>query len=545
MRRKVVVSYAINGRGVGHLVRQLSLLRWMRRISTAADTHLECWVITSSEADTLARREGICALKMPSKSMMRDAGLEPARYLAVARAWVLQTVAMLSPDLLLVDTFPGGSFGELVSVLELARKRALVARRVREDFASEDPYRALLSMYDLVVEPDEQGAPVLLRDREELPSRISARAALGVPGETPAILVTLGGGGDPTARATLPALLDPLLQRGWHAVVAAGPLYQGPERRGAGITWLDRYAMMELLPGIDVAISAGGYNSYHELLYTGVPAVFLPQAKLADDQEARVRQAIAAGAGEGVTAIGGVADAVQRLLDRGEQASAAARALVPRNGAHALATELLSAVLPPEDLAAAAASFSPSLYGHAAARELPPERLVELIRALSEPPSAHARATAALLSLSDRGIAVPAQPSREVLPAEAILERIDRCAVPAEPAARLLLDIVRRFPAARKAELPEVAERLWLALRRFDDWPGAIALIRALPVQRGLPIAPVIEQLCDWLSIEDDLFEAQRALVRLEGMGQRPLGEVLRLLRQRPREEQPLFGAQR
>ncbi|MCA9494575.1 MAG: hypothetical protein KC621_31825, partial [Myxococcales bacterium] len=121
MKRKVVVSYAINGRGMGHLTRQLALLRWMRRIAGAAGTKLEVWVLTSSEADTLARREGVPSLKIPSKSMMRDAGLEPARYLAVARSWVLQTIAGLQPDLLLVDTFPGGTFGELAAALELAR----------------------------------------------------------------------------------------------------------------------------------------------------------------------------------------------------------------------------------------------------------------------------------------------------------------------------------------------------------------------------------------------------------------------------------------
>ena len=132
MKRLRVLSYAINGRGMGHLVRQLAILRWMRRITALLGVDCEIWVLTSSEADTLARREGIPALKMPSKAMLRDAGMSTSRYLAVARAWVLNAVAGLQPDVLVVDTFPGGSFGELLAVLEMVPRRGPASRRARE-----------------------------------------------------------------------------------------------------------------------------------------------------------------------------------------------------------------------------------------------------------------------------------------------------------------------------------------------------------------------------------------------------------------------------
>ena len=69
MTRLRIVSYAINGRGLGHLTRQLAILRQVRRVCALLDVQAECWVLTSSEGDTLARREGIPALKMPSKAM--------------------------------------------------------------------------------------------------------------------------------------------------------------------------------------------------------------------------------------------------------------------------------------------------------------------------------------------------------------------------------------------------------------------------------------------------------------------------------------------
>ena len=197
MTRLTVVSYAINGRGMGHLTRQLAILRWVRRICAVLDVHVEPWVITSSEADTLARREGVLSLKMPSKAMFRDADLEPSRYLAVARSWVLSTIAGLRPDLLMVDTFAGGSFGELVASLELARTRVLIRRRVRPEFAAQDPYGGLLPLYDRVLEPATPSLPpILIREREELLGRSEARRALGIPDDNQAVYVTFGGGGD-------------------------------------------------------------------------------------------------------------------------------------------------------------------------------------------------------------------------------------------------------------------------------------------------------------------------------------------------------------
>ena len=297
MKRLRIVSYAINGRGVGHLVRQLSILRWVRRYGGLLGVPVECWVLTTSEADTLARREGFAAFKMPSKAMMRDAGIDPTRWIAVARQWVLNAVAGLSPDLLIVDTFPGGSFGELVPVLEMVPTRVLVARAVRDEIAGDDAYRALLPLYQKTIIPDERGTgPILLREREELLDRKAARAALGVPDDKRCVYVTLGGGGDEAAPRTLPVLTERLVARGWHVVVGAGPLYSGVEKRGANITWMDRYVPLELLAGADAAVSAGGYNAVTELMFAGVPTVFLPQPRIADDQEGRARAAADAGA---------------------------------------------------------------------------------------------------------------------------------------------------------------------------------------------------------------------------------------------------------
>ncbi|MCB9547196.1 MAG: hypothetical protein H6706_15300 [Myxococcales bacterium] len=530
MARLKVVSYAINGRGMGHLVRQLALLRQIRRVGSLLDVPCECWILTSSEADTLARREGIPALKMPSKAMLRDAGVDPARSLAILRGWVLNALAGLQPDILLVDTFPGGSFGELVAALELAKYRVLVARKVREGFEADDAYQAMLPLYDRVIIPDSRDVgPILIREREELPPRDEARRALGVPPGQRAVYLTLGGGGEVSAPDVLPHLVDRLLARGWHVVVGAGPLYQGPERRGAGITWLDRYLAVELLPGVDAAVSAGGYNSFHELMHVGVPTVFLPLDRIADDQRERAVRAVEAGAGR----LARTLDEVPDLLEAPGDAEAA-RALVPGGGALAGAIAALGVALPADDLRTATRVLRPEVLGILARSRLAdaPARLLEVMRVLSGGlPGEQARRRAVLLELADAGqpVRVP-DPDDPVAALRRFLALLDAVAVPFDLGAQILLGLRRKFPAARPDELLGAVEVLLPRWAAFDDWMGVVSLLRAIPVQRGLPLADFAAGLDAWLATEDDLFDALRRFSRLEGGGTRTVGEVLRTL---------------
>ena len=552
MKRLRIVSYAINGRGVGHLVRQLAILRWIRRYGALLGINTEVWVLTTSEADTLARREGVPAFKMPSKAMMRDAAIDPARWLAVGRQWVMNAVAGLSPDVLVVDTFPGGSFGELLPVLETVPTRVLVARAVKDDIAAEDAYRALLPLYQKAIVPDEppretngrastgmhenNGAartssgicvgPILLREREELLDREAARAALGVTRDR-AVYVTLGGGGDEAAARTLPVLTDRLVARGWHVVVGAGPLYIGPERRGPHITWMDRYVPVELLAGVDAAVSAGGYNSVTELMFVGVPTVFLPQPRIADDQASRARAAVAAGAARLAASLDDIPD----LLDAPGD-PAAARALVPHNGARAAAAEILKTVLPAADVAMAQSVVTPDLWGRA--QRLGGSSALEAVSVLvGDAPSAQKERDALLAELVAEGALISAPARRKSPPAARIdkfLAAVESAGAPIETSIAIVRGLKRKFPAAGLDALVDACAVLFPAWARFADWMGAVSLVNALPVQRGISVGDVAAALVTWLERETDLFDALRRFAHLEGGGARSLGDVLRAL---------------
>jgi UDP:flavonoid glycosyltransferase YjiC (YdhE family) len=101
----------------------------------------------------------------------------------------------------------------------------------------------------------------------------------------------------------------------------------------------------------DIAVSAAGYNSFNELMHFGVPTVFLPQEKWADDQKARAERAARVGA---AVVLDSEADgrALQQIIERFRDparrlaASRSARNLVPRNHACEAASALLRLLIP-------------------------------------------------------------------------------------------------------------------------------------------------------------------------------------------------------
>lgn len=498
-----IVNYAVNGSGIGHLVRLSAVNRWIRRYCGYADVRAEIYFLTSSEADGMLFYDRFASFKLPSKTVVGESGIDKTTYLAMAKQWVWHSLGLLRPDLLVVDTFPRGSFGELLSALDLCRRRAFIYRPVKDSFASRADFQAMLPLYDSILVPDDrdmvspgdvavpEGArdrvvftgPVMARERVEMLDRGSARARLGVEGDRLAVYVSAGGGGDAGAEDQLMETLEALApDPGIHAVVGAGPLYRGRVAYGPRTTWLSGVRASELMAGIDIAVTASGYNTFFELMHAGIPAVFLPQEKVADEQRRRAERAVAAGAAVILDAAD--AGSIRRALDplRGPEArrraSEAARALVPRNNARRLAAELLRLLLPPAAVAAAEEGVTDEIL--AASTELGTEigNLFEIGRAVagrqadarhaSDPstPEADGGAVSALAARIARAAAGYGIPMTQAV---RIVGTMSRKIGPggAEPRAAAILGLLRDFSA-------------------FQDWAGAENLLKAF----GAPHEP-------------------------------------------------------
>ncbi len=309
-----VVCYAVNGSGIGHLKRLSAIARHLRRIAQEKAVPLEIYFLTSSEASHLLFSEGFPVFKMPSREVLTKAGIETKDFAAIARNWTARTFELLQPDLLIVDTFPAGYYDELIESLPLCRATAVIHRPLVFDHLDRTQFYEALARYDLIIVPESREAvdeavpfeirgktkyfgAVMCREKEELFDCNAARRILNVDDGEFLIYLSAGGGGDKKAEARIHHLYDILskIER-TKIVVGAGALYGGQRIYAENVIWLAGENAFELMPAFDAAVSAAGYNSFHELLFAGVPTVFIPQEKWADDQFKRAHRAAQAGA---------------------------------------------------------------------------------------------------------------------------------------------------------------------------------------------------------------------------------------------------------
>jgi UDP-N-acetylglucosamine--N-acetylmuramyl-(pentapeptide) pyrophosphoryl-undecaprenol N-acetylglucosamine transferase len=500
-----VVLYAVNGSGVGHLVRLVAIGRWLRRYAAHAGLRPEIYFLTSSEADSILFAERFASFKLPSKTAVGRAGIDKITYLSLAKQWVWHSLGLLRPDLFVVDTFPRGSFGELLGALDLCRNKAFVYRPVRDELAGRADFQAMLPLYDLVLVPEAEGqaaaivpaavrsrtrytGPILVRDRAELLPRAAARARLGIEDDAIAVYVSAGGGGDEVAEAQITSTCAALAHRPeLRLVVAAGPLYQGRRVHGEHVRWLNEPGAAELMAGMDLAVAAAGYNTFHELMHAGVPTVFVPQQKIADEQAVRARRAEAEGAAIVLAASdpGASADAlvaaVERFLDpeARARASSAARALVPRGHGRDAAAELLRLVLPPAAVDAAEDAITDDLLTATAELGVAQETFTDVMHALAPPSDGPARRDAA--SASDLAIG--------------LVRAASALGAPPTCAALVASALGRRVAKASVSERAAATRRVLTALAPFGDWTAASTFLRLLRAERRLDAAALAAEL--------------------------------------------------
>ncbi|AEI64004.1 hypothetical protein [Corallococcus macrosporus] len=288
--------YALGG-GMGHLTRASALARAASRRGHAVV------LLTNSPF----------AAGLPLEAVL-GAGVEVLRLSpALGREAVGEVVARcledVRPDVFLVDTFPRGLGGELAPLLSSVRARkVLIHRDVNPTYVKQYGLARAVEAFDLLLVPGEDApfarharavrtAPWLLLRASELLPRDKARARLGVSAEDDRALVAVMGCGTPTEveeAGHIAARLDARLAGGavvrW--LVPPGPGRDGGPRQATPEGWAPRvpvWPALAVLPGVDVLVGAGGYNTVQEARATGTPFLALARPRLYDRQSLRLR----------------------------------------------------------------------------------------------------------------------------------------------------------------------------------------------------------------------------------------------------------------
>jgi UDP:flavonoid glycosyltransferase YjiC (YdhE family) len=135
--------------------------------------------------------------------------------------------------------------------------------------------------------------------------------------------------------------------------LALSPIANGEIKLPPRVHLLRQYPNALFFNAFDLAISAAGYNTVHELLFFGVPSILIPMEKVTDDQEARARAAERAGAAVVVKRPEELAAALERVLDDKALAGLrhCAECLIPINGANEVARAIAFSKMRPPSLA--------------------------------------------------------------------------------------------------------------------------------------------------------------------------------------------------
>ena len=300
-----IVSYAVNGLGLGHITRLISINHAIRQLSLLTEQSVHQIILTTSEADTLAFQHGFSAYKLPSITIVNESGISKSKYNSLSRHWIWNCFALWQPDITIVDTFPSGSFDELPQILKDSRKNVFINRYVKAEHEANKKFRDTLLLYDLIIRVNEPhlthndlderlqdrilSVPPIILEKCKKSSifyenvKIDADNALEKK-----VLVLAGGGGDSENRIfwdKIIRLAEEFPQVTF--ICGVGMLYRGDLPSIRNIVW--QRSELDFEETIDFAISAGGFNSVYELLYYRIPTAFFSRHRKYDDQSRRIQ----------------------------------------------------------------------------------------------------------------------------------------------------------------------------------------------------------------------------------------------------------------
>lgn len=295
-----ILSYAVNGIGMGHLTRLIAINTEIRRICALINQPLLPLFLTTSEADTLAHQHSFPAYKLPSMTVADEGRIPKSLYKSLSRHWIWNTFGLWKPDITLVDTFPAGSFGELPAILQDSPHNVFIHRAVKSDEMGKATFKEALRLYDIVLRIKEPSmkledtvdeklhgewvdiSPIILEKRY-------SKEAYNQQGKC--IIVFGGGGGDEYAETfwqTMARVAEKFPDKTF--IFAVGMLYRGTLPYVQNVQYIRTEIGKQYYENCEFAISAGGFNSVYELLYYKIPTIFYSQYRKFDDQQQRIER---------------------------------------------------------------------------------------------------------------------------------------------------------------------------------------------------------------------------------------------------------------
>ena len=281
-----VLFVSSNGIGTGHLTRQMA-------IADRLPEGLRPTFFTMSYAKKITTEAGYFSEYFPHH---RATGADLTQWNTDLSEALLELMVRLRPSVVVYDAT--AVFQGALNALHTYRNTFTIWIRRAMWQRSHATYLTHIDSFDAVIEPGElareldQGPTLAQRGRvltvdpvlHTLPdtrlSRTAARDALDLPQDAVVIALQLGSGNNFNMAPTRARFLDNLLKRDKVIVFEM----RSPIRRGDAVDLplSERHLIRELQPSyryscaFDAAVSAAGYNAFHENILGALPTVFVP-----------------------------------------------------------------------------------------------------------------------------------------------------------------------------------------------------------------------------------------------------------------------------
>ncbi|HET6520432.1 MAG TPA: glycosyltransferase [Geminicoccaceae bacterium] len=305
-RRRRVLFVSSNGIGVGHLTRLLAVAR-------RCPPPIEPVFVTMSQAMRVVEDFGFLAEYTPFHTYL---GADQNRWNHFVGLELRELIAFYDPAAIVFDgNMPYG--GLLAAVRDSGDAWFVWSRRGMWRPGSGGAALAREDAFDAVIEPRDLADaldvgpttasrartrrvdPIRLLDTEEMLPAARARAELGLAPDRTAVLLQLGAGNNFDFRAVREQCLRQLGDRPDLDLAAAeSPISDDPLDLPDRVRRVRLYPISRYLAAFDFVVSGVGYNSFHEVLLGGCPALFVPNENpIMDDQLARAVHAERRGLG--------------------------------------------------------------------------------------------------------------------------------------------------------------------------------------------------------------------------------------------------------
>ncbi len=290
--KRRVMFITINGVGMGHLTRMLA-------IAKRCPKPIEPVFVTMSQALKVLREQGYLAEFIPSRQYL-DCDINHCY--GFLRDELNEMVSFYDPAVIVFDgNVPYQGVIDAIKANPdpwFIWSRRGMWRSDNADIVGREKY------FDAVLEPGDLAAvddhgittryrdrtldvrPVRLLDTGEMLSRDEARAELGFDTVRPAILIQLGAGNNFDYRSIHNTALAHIKNQ-YDAQIAVGEwlISDQPIDLPENVVRMPGYPFARYFKAFDLAISAVGYNSFHELLFAGVPTILVPNEAMEQDNQ--------------------------------------------------------------------------------------------------------------------------------------------------------------------------------------------------------------------------------------------------------------------